>query len=417
MTDGAIVTRRRDFQVIGVVSLGHFFSHLYQVALPFLFPLIHVSEGISYTRLGVLVTVFYAVSGFSQTPAGILVDRFGARPVLVAGFGLLIGATSLYGFAPNYGALVALAAVAGLGNSVFHPCQFSVLSATVSEPRMGRAYSFHSFGGFLGYAAAPTIMGLIAPGLGWRTSIIIVGLVGFAALAVVAMFSHVFRDSSHIRAELGLKDVPAAPLLSLLGPAILLSFMFFMFAAGGQSGLQSSGPAALIGAFGTSYTQAAFAFSCFLIAAPTGILTGGVLVDWKPTVAGVTPNEVGITMGAFSIAAAMILLISLTSLTPIWISALLAVAGFFYGLASPSRDLLTRAVVPPGSSGKVFGLVYSGLDAGSATTPVIFGWLIDNDLPRVVFMMAAGLIVAATICILSTRRFVPARKAPSSKQT
>lgn len=410
MTDDVLVARRRDFLVTGMVSIGHFFSHLYQVALPFLFPLIHNSEGISYTRLGVVVTVFYSFSGFLQTPAGFLVDRFGARPVLIAGFTILCTATSLYGFAPNYGALVALAAAAGVGNSVFHPCQFSVLSATISEPRMGRAYSFHSFGGFLGYAAAPTIMGLIAPGLGWRTSIIIVGLVGFAAVAVVALFSAGFRDSSHIRAEQGLEDVPAAPFLSLLGPAAVLSFMFFMFTSGGQSGLQSSGPAALIGAYGTTYAQATFAFSCFLTAAPIGILCGGVLVDWKP-------NAPVITVAALSIAAASLLTIGFGNLTPSWVPVLLAVAGYFYGLAGPSRDLLTRAVVPRGSSGKVFGFVYSGLDAGSAITPVIFGWLIDHDLPRIVFMCAAALIVTATVCILSTRRFVPSRKAPSRDQT
>src|SRR5688500_13096579 len=128
-----------DVRVIGLVGFGHFVSHFFQLALPPLFPILRDELGVSYTALGLLMSVFYAASSIGQTAAGFLVDRLGATRVLLAGMGTLAAAVGLAGVSPSYGFLVPLAALAGLGNAVFHPADYAILNGSVSATRVGRA--------------------------------------------------------------------------------------------------------------------------------------------------------------------------------------------------------------------------------------------------------------------------------------
>ena len=190
---------KRDTKVIGVVSLAHGCSHFYQLALPPLFPLIHHYEGYDYTELGAVVVALYLASALCQPAAGFLVDRYGARRLLLCGLAIQSGATALIGMFPTYEGLFVLAVAVGVGNSVFHPCNYSVMSATISERRLGRAYSIHMLVGFLGYALAPAVITVLGTAFGWQSAIIVAGLAGFAVLSMVAAWSGEFRDSRHER--------------------------------------------------------------------------------------------------------------------------------------------------------------------------------------------------------------------------
>jgi MFS family permease len=172
---------RRDVRIIGLIGSAHFVSHFFQLALPPLFPLLRESFGVSYVELGLLMSLFFAASGLGQTGAGFLVDHLGARRVLLGGMALLSGATAVAGVVPAFWLLLPVAVFLGLGNSVFHPADYSIFNSAVSPERLGRAYGVHGIFGTLGWVAAPTVVVGLAHAFNWRVSLITVGAAGLAA--------------------------------------------------------------------------------------------------------------------------------------------------------------------------------------------------------------------------------------------
>jgi MFS family permease len=408
----AAPTRRRDFKVIGLVGLAHALSHFYQLALPPLFPLINRQEGYSFAELGIVSLAMYLASAVLQTPAGFLVDRYGARKVLMAGIALMGGATALYGLIPSYEAMLVASALAGAGNSVFHPCNYSVMSATISEGRMGRAFGLHMFGGYIGYAVAPILLAFLGEAIGWRAAVVAAGLVGFVALLVLAPGSTVFRDSRHVRAKEArhaAKPTLGESVRLLFQGPIVLCWVFFLTIAMGQIGLQNSSPSilSLPTTFGLDLKVAGSMVTLMLFSVPAGILIGGALVDR-------TTRPDLIATAGYAVAAIMMLLLWRLPLGPVAIAGCYIVTGVVYGIAFPSRDLLVRRSTPKGASGKVFGFVYSGMDFGSLATPVIFGWLIDTGQPRLAFLCVAGLWVVGIFLLRATTASAARLNAPAA---
>ncbi len=380
---------------MGIVGMAHWFSHFYQLALPPLFPLIRAETGISYTSLGLLMGVFYATSGVFQTPAGFLVDRIGARPVLLGGLVLLATATMGYSFAPSFEVMVALAFLGGLGNSVFHPADYAMLSATVSDQRMGRAFSVHSLGGHLGFAAAPAAMIALGAVFGWRGAVFAAGLVVIVPALVMMFQTEAPPPADTAASEDGLGASLAAGAKLLFRAPMVLLFVFFTLMAMALIGLQSFTPTALVTLRDMPLATANLALAGFLIGSPTGILTGGIIADR-------IRRHDAMATGCFVICAALILAVGLLQPPIAVLAAIFFFAGFWFGLALPSRDLVVRSITPPGASGKVFGFVYSGLDTGSAISPVLFGWFIDIGHALWIFLFApAFLMLSAGVILVS----------------
>jgi len=407
MDGAAIALRRRDVRVMGLVGFAHFFSHFFQLALPPLFPFIYADAGFNYTQLGVVMTLFYVASAGAMTFAGVLVDRIGARNTLLAGLVLEAAAIGLCGITSNYGVLCLLGVLGGIGNSVFHPADYSILSNTISEQRMARAYSVHNFTGFLGYAAAPTTMVALATTVGWRTAAIVASLLVIPMVVAVALKGNDFRDLADVRRATGATGPQPTMLQLVAQPAVLLCFVFFALLAGATIGLQSFTGAALNEAMQTPLVIGNAALTVYLLSAPVGVLVGGAITDRYKR-----PDLVAVF--GYGIAAVLLVLLALVR-PPDWMLwPWLAVGGFCVGLVFPARDIMVRAITPPGSSGKVFGFVYAGMDVGSAVSPVFLGWLMDNGEPRLVFVSIAVLTVLGLACLLASRRYeTRARVAPA----
>ena len=166
-----IASGRSDATVIALIGLAHGTSHFFHMLLPPLFPTFIREFGLNYSQLGLLVTVFFVISGIGQALAGFLVDRIGARPVLFAALGCFVVAALAAAGAQGYGGLMLAAGLAGLGNAPFHPADFTILNKRVSPPRLGHAFSVHGITGNLGWAAAPIFMIGISQATGsWRTA-------------------------------------------------------------------------------------------------------------------------------------------------------------------------------------------------------------------------------------------------------
>jgi len=375
----------QDVKVIGLVSSAHFMSHFFQIVLPPLFPLLKAAFGVSYAELGIVMSLMYATSGLMQTPAGILVDRLGPARVLIGGLGLYSVAVLLYGFAPNLWVLAVLAVIAGLGNCVFHPANYAILSARVGATRLGRAYGVHNLGGSLGWAAAPIAVLALTSMVGWRVGLSILGVLGLllTIYLVVQAAALTVEGEPQRPSEAG----ASSPKLVLSGP-ILVCFGYFVLLAVATVALQVFLPSSLVSGIGISFELANSVLTCFLVGSALGMFAGGMIADRFER------HELIVATGLLTVA---IVSLSIGVLT-VPIAALIlciAVAGFAWGCTTPSRDMLVRSAAPAGAMGTVVGFVYSGLDLGSAVTPPFLGFLLDHHLPRLIFVFTAGVLLIA----------------------
>jgi MFS transporter, FSR family, fosmidomycin resistance protein len=391
---------RRDARVIGLVSVAHGLSHFFQLALPPLFPLLRAEFDVSWTLLGALVGLFYAASGLTQFAAGFVVDRMGARPVLLAGVALLAGSTLLAATVPDVNWLFAVVVLTGIGNGVFHPADFAILNANVAPRRLGHAYSTHGIGGNLGYAVAPIVSFGLASAFGWRAALAAMGVVGVVMLGVL-LTQRPFLGSqraseAHPLARSGNREL-------LLQVPILMCLGYFIVQTIATAGVQSFAASSLNAGFGIPLALANSSVTAYLLGATAGILAGGFLAartHRHDRVAG---------MGLF--AGALLAFAVAAGPMPPLLLPLFAAMGFAVGTTGPSRDLIVRSATPKGASGRIYGFVYSGLDIGSALGPVVFGFMLDNGMARGTFVLIALLFVAAITTVLQAKRAIVAHPA------
>ena len=407
LSDAAIL--RKDKRVTALIGLSHGVSHFYQLALPPLFVLINAAEGINFTQLGILTGAFYLTSALCQPPSGFLVDRFGARVVLLSGLGVMAVSTTLMGLLPYYPVMFVLSILAGAGNSVFHPCDYSIMNATISESRMARAFSFHMFGGYFGYAVAPLAMTALGTYVGWRAAIVLAGIVGLFVFAILWGGSRDFRDSSDERKESGLGSETLGDSISMLITLpILFCWVFFLLVAMGQIGLQTFAPTLLNDIYGLDLEIGGAFVTVMLFAVTIGVLVGGYLADHVHK-----PDQV--VLFGYSAASIVIVVLWRFELSIMEHYIAFAAIGFMYGVVFPARELLVRAATPKGASGRVFGFVYSGMDFGSASTPILFGWFVDPGIPRSAFLCVAILWVVSVVIIVLTNRATQQRRAVAAE--
>ena len=405
----ALPTLHHDLRIIGLVGVAHGGSHFFHLVLPPLFPLLKLAFGVSYTELGLLISVLFATSGLCQTPAGFLVDRIGAARVLAAGLALLGAGAILASLAPVYLALLPAAMLMGLGNSVFHPADYAILGHHVAPARMARAFSVHTVGGTIGWAIAPVLVAGIAAFASWRIALLVCGLLGLGLAAMVYLNRAILETPGHPAPAAGSAGTALAGHLRVFtAPPILLCFAFFALQATSFIALQGFMPLSLHQLFGLDMVAATATVTAFMIGSAGGTMVGGVLADRSG-------RHQRIIIGGLALAAVLLVVIGRVELpTPVLLAAV-ALAGALAGMTTPSRDMLVRAAAPPGASGKVFGFVYSGLDLGSTLTPILVGSLFDAGHAGAVFTlaplaMAASILTATSIPI---RRQGPAARGSS----
>jgi MFS family permease len=391
---------RSDFRTIAVVGAAHGTSHFFHLMLPPLFPWLMADFSLSFTAAGALMTVFFVVSGIGQALAGFVVDRYGARRVLFSGIAMLALSGLVLAAAKNYAMLAAAAALAGLGNSVFHPADFTVLNRRVSQPRLGHAFSVHGLAGNLGWALAPVTLAGIAAVAGWRNASLFAAGVGtlmflflLSQRASMAVPPH---GGGHARDEA--KAGGGSALAFLAVPAVWMCFGFFLLTTTAFGALQNFAPPALGGLYGLTLATATTALSAYLLGGAAGIAAGGFL-------AGRGEGHERIIMLALGAAAGIALLLA-AGILPGWtVLPLMVVMGVGSGIAGPSRDMLVRraatGTLGPKAFGRVYGFVYSGLDAGLALAPLAFGMLMDQSRFGVVLAGVALLQGAAIFTALS----------------
>jgi MFS family permease len=380
---------KNDATVIGLISFAHGMSHFYQLLLAPLFPFIKDELGVSYAALGFLVALFYTLSGLLQPLAGFVVDRYGARSVLLAGVSFFVAATLVMGLSTNYAMLALGAALGGIGNSVFHPADFAILNARVSSTRLGYAFSAHGVVGYVGYAVAPVFSVAIGAALGWQAALLAGAVLGVGLLVLLLLNSRHLVIGVQPRKKASLKTEAGV----LFAAPVALCFVYFTVFAAGLAGLQSFGVSAMVEQYRIAATSASSALTAYLVSAALGILAGGF-------VAARTTRHDFVAAAGMGVSALAILAVAMNVVPGAALAAALAISGFASGVVAPSRDLIVRASTPPGAAGRVFGFVYSGLDVGAFATPVFYGWMLDHGMPHAVFYTIFAFLFAATLTVL-----------------
>lgn len=381
---------RQEAATIGLIGLAHGTSHFHHLLLPPLFPVFIRDFGLSYAELGLLVSVFFVISGVGQALAGFVVDRFGARPVLFGALACFVAGSLAAASAQGYVGLMLAAALAGLGNAPFHPADFTILNKRVSLVRLGHAFSVHGISGNLGWALAPVFLIGIEHATGsWRMACAASAVLGLVVIAVLVLGRQALDDhhgATRAQAAPSGGQAQAHPLDFLKLPSVWLCFSFFFWSTAALCAIQSFASPALSRMYGLPVSATAFVVTGYMLCGAAGMVVGGFLV------ARVARLERTIA-AAMSLAALLLLLAGSGLLPPLAAAMAVSLAGVGTGLAGPSRDMLIKRAAPPGATGRVYGLVYSGLDVGFAMAAPVFGALMDGGQLGAIFWGSALTLV------------------------
>ncbi|SDT19350.1 MFS transporter [Bradyrhizobium canariense] len=379
-------------RTLAAISTAHWVSHFHMFVLPMLFPFLKEKLGVGYIDLGFALTIFAVVSGLTQAPIGYLADHIGARKILL--MGLIVGGFALImlGLHLSYSWLIASAVLLGLANSVYHPADYAILSAHMDETRMGRAFSIHTFAGFLGGAVAPATVAALAATIGGHGTLIVTGAVG----PIVALLLVIVGVPDASAADRGAKSAGTSR-QSIITPALTMLTIFFLLLSLSSAGINNFGVVALMSGYGVSFSTANIALTAFLGSSAIGVLAGGVLADR-------TQRHGQVAAACFAVNAAIVFVIAVIALPPVLLMTAMTLAGFLSGVIAPSRDMLVRNAAPPGAAGRAFGIVSTGFNVGGIISPLLFGWIMDRNQPHWVFGASVIFIVLTVLLGLITDR-------------
>lgn len=390
----------RDATVMTLVGMAHGISHFSQLLLAPLFPWLKAEFGVTYAQLGLLMSIFFVVSCAMQAASGFVVDRVGPRPILFAGLGALGAAAFGFALSSSYAMLALFSVLAGVGNGVFHPADFTLLNRKIEPSRLGHAFSVHNITGSLGWALAPAMLVSLTLAFSWRTALACAGGLVWAVLAVLWLH----RDKLALepmpvhKAERAGAGTGGFDFLRI--PAVWMCFAFFLFYAMALSGVQAFAPEAARLLHHVPTQTAAACLTVYMVCSAGGMVWGGFLA----ADAARCERIVGV---GFGIAASMALVVGLADIAAMAVPVAFGVMGFGAGIAAPSRDLLVKRSAPPNATGRVYGVVYSGLDIGQALAPLLFGGLMDLGRPAWVWLgiaLVQGVLIASAFNVTRARR-------------
>ena len=384
-------SQRQQVVVISLISAGHFISHFYVICLAPLYIAMSKDLGVGFAELGLITSGFFVAGATLQMPAGLLVDRIGAKRVLFVGMFLLSLSVTLAGLTNSYWTLLILFMFAGAGNCVFHPCDYVIMSSSIDENKLGRAFSIHSFSGSAGFFAVPLVMPLLMERTSWQTALFIIGVCGLVIVGVIFLFQKVLIDTASRQKQ------PSGQLSrtrdALLTKRILSHFVYFITSSAATSALAGLTIVVLVSYYGVSEKLAGFILLAYLVSASAGVITGGFIAD--------KTKRHNVVLVVTMLIATLVTGIAALGVIDFWACVgMLVIAGLTKGIVAPSRDLMVRNDAPPKLLGGVVAFVTIGFTIGNGTAPAIAGWLVDLGSPLNVFWFAAAMSLAAICCLL-----------------
>ena len=386
---------QRDARVISLVAIAHFVSHVQVMLLPPIFLVVKDHFGVGYTEIALALTAYNVMSALLQTPAGFLVDRIGARFMLTAGLVLSGAAICIAVLLPGYWAFLIGHVLLGIANTVYHPADYAILSAAIDGKRIGKAFSVHTFAGYLGFGVTPAMVLAATSIWGWNGGYLCAAVLSFAAAILLMVMGSVLPRAPRKAASRAGEAKVGLDLL--LSPPVLRNLLFFFCLAMASSGIQTFSVVSLGAIHGTSPAVANIGLSGFLLFSALGVLLGGIIADR-------TPHHERVAAVGFACTSTMAVLMGWVDMPAAVLILVMSLGGVLNGMIQPSRDMMVRAVTPPGSFGKVFGFVTTGFNLGGMVAPLTFAWLMDHGQPRMIYAIVVVFILIALATCMTRRK-------------
>ena len=383
----------RDAKVIALVAVAHFMSHVHGMLLPPILGPVKEGFGVSYTQVALAITVFNVASALLQTPAGFLVDRIGPRLMLTGGLIVSSAAIAAAALLPGYWFFIIAYGLMGIANTVYHPADYSILSTTIDGKKIGKAFSIHTFAGYLGFGVTPAMVLATAAIWGWHGAFLFTAGLTFAVAILLIVAGSVLPRV--VRKPMGpSKAETKVGLGLLLSPPILRNLLFFFCLAMASGGIQTFTVVGMGAIHGTPASVANVALSGFLLFSAGGVLLGGIIADR-------TPHHERVAAVGFACTSTMAILMAWVNMPAALLIGVMSLGGLLNGIIQPSRDMMVRAVTPAGSFGKVFGFVTTGFNFGGVISPLLYAWLMDRGEPRAIFMIVVVFIFLALVTVIT----------------
>ena len=388
----------RDAKVISIVAIAHFVSHVFIMLLPPIMLLVKDHFRVDYTDIALAITAYNVMSALLQTPAGFLVDRIGARIMLTLGLILSGVAICISAMLPGYWAFLIGYALLGVANTVYHPADYSILSATIDGKRIGKAFSIHTFAGYLGSGVTPAMVIAAVALWGWNGGFLCAAVLSFAAAILLMVTGSVLpRVPRKTKAAAARTSDTKVGWDLLMSPPILRNLLFFFCLAMANGGIQTFAVVSLGALHGTPASVANIGLSGFLLFSALGVLVGGIIADR-------TPHHERVAAVGFACTSTMAALLGWVEMPAAILVLVMSTGGLLNGIIQPSRDMMVRAVTPPGSFGKVFGFVTTGFNLGGMVAPLTFAWLMDHGQPRLIYVIVIVFILLALLTAMTRRK-------------
>ncbi len=383
-------------RILTLISSGHALSNFYVLCIPVLIPFLKVEFGVSYTMLGLLLTIRPITTGLLQIPMGFLVDHLGGKRMLIAGLFTLSVSFILFSMVPSFWSAMPVMMLFGVGISTMRPSNYTILNASMSPNWIGRAFGINMFAAHAGRAVAPPLIVFIALQWDWRVALLIAGVMGLIVTATLMTQWRIVRDDVvRVKRPEGLGFFQEIRLLA--SGSLFLFLIFFIFNALTTHGIHSFVVAALVDLHDAPLTMASSALTGYLVASAIGVLAGGFLVDK-------TPRHTLIAVAVLAGSGTLFVMLGSVSMPMALIIAALSLAGVLQGILRPARDMLMRAVIPRESFGKAIGMVATGAAIGGATAPLLFGYILDVGEAHWLFYVLAICLAILIVTIMIPKR-------------
>jgi MFS family permease len=386
----------RDAKVISLIATAHFVSHVHIMLLPPIFELVKRHFGVDYTDIALVITVYNVASALLQTPAGFLVDRIGPRVMLTGGLIVSGAALCVAALLPGYWFFLIGYVLLGVANTVYHPADYAILSATIDGKRIGKAFSIHTFAGYLGGGVTPAMVIGVAAIWGWNGAFLCAAVLSFGAALLLIVAGSVLPRAQRRQPAARQSDAEVGLDLLLSAP-VLRNLLFFFCLSMANGGIQTFSVVSMGVLHGTPASVANLGLSGFLLMSALGVLLGGVIADR-------TPHHERVAAIGFAFTSTMAILMGWVDMPAAVLILVMAVGGLLNGMIQPSRDMMVRAVTPVGSFGKVFGFVSTGFNLGGMVAPLTYAWLMDHGQPRMIYAIVVAFILLALVTAVTRNK-------------